>query len=247
CSYLDMALKGMHIPSLSKEIPSLSSEISASVDFAAEYKCRKGFKFGRGMLEHMHFIHTRVASVSPIVKRRWKQNSLVIKCRGSNGTSDRNGNSQNGTSDKDGNLQSNGPFRQSGFGRTRLARIFQEVQNKLIKSIKELQKNFPMKVFCLLVGFYCSTLIATSIGQTGDWDILSAGLAVVIVEGIGALMYRAYPLVERLQSLVTLFNYWKAGISLGLFLDAFKYEMDAISMFFDSFFPEIDPFSLLWW
>ncbi|KAF0906198.1 hypothetical protein E2562_009215 [Oryza meyeriana var. granulata] len=32
---------------------------------------------------------------------------------------------------------------------------------------------------------------ATVIGQTGDWDILSAGLAVAIVEGIGALMYRA--------------------------------------------------------
>ncbi|GLJ12766.1 hypothetical protein SUGI_0197310 [Cryptomeria japonica] len=239
-----MALKGMHVQSLSKEILSLSSEISATVDFAAPYKCRN-FKFGQGM--RVHSFHARTVSLSPSIKGKWKQNHLVIKCRGSNGTSDQSENPQNETSDRNGNLQSNGPFRRYGFGRTRLARIVQEVQNKLLENIKGLQKNFPMKVFCLLLGFYCSTLFATSIGQTGDWDILSAGLAVVMVEGIGALMYRAYPLIERLHSLVTLFNYWKAGLSLGLFLDAFKYEMDAISVFFDTFSFEIDLFSLLWW
>ncbi|KAK4850167.1 hypothetical protein QYF36_004360 [Acer negundo] len=45
-----------------------------------------------------------------------------------------------------------------------------------------------MKVFFFLVGFYCATAFATVIGQTGDWDILSAALAVVVVEGVGALI-----------------------------------------------------------
>lgn len=81
-----------------------------------------------------------------------------------------------------------------------------------------------MKVLFFLVGFYCATAFATVIGQTGDWDILSAGLAVVVVEGIGALMYTAsFQLFDKTRSLITLFNYWKAGLSLGLFLDAFKY------------------------
>ncbi|KAK4852656.1 hypothetical protein QYF36_025863 [Acer negundo] len=72
-----------------------------------------------------------------------------------------------------------------------------------------------MKVFFFLVGFYCATAFATVIGQTGDWDILSAALAVVVVEGVGALMYRgSFPLPNKIRSLITMFNYWKAGFSL---------------------------------
>lgn len=74
------------------------------------------------------------------------------------------------------------------------------------------------------MGFYCATAFATVIGQTGDWDILSAALAVVVVEGIGYLMYKAsVPPLNNLKSLIIMFNYWKAGLSLGLFLDSFKY------------------------
>lgn len=81
-----------------------------------------------------------------------------------------------------------------------------------------------MKLLFFLVGFYCATAFATVIGQTGDWDILSAALAVVIVEGIGALMYKgSVPLLNKFRRLISLFNYWKAGLCLGLFLDSFKY------------------------
>ncbi|KAL6007929.1 hypothetical protein ACLOJK_033434 [Asimina triloba] len=115
----------------------------------------------------------------------------------------------------------------SGFNRaTRLIRAIKDFQVRLNARIAELRKGFPMKVLFFLVGFYCATAFATVIGQTGDWDILSAGLAVVVVEGIGALMYKAsFPLLQKLKVLITMFNYWKAGLSLGLFLDAFKYEM----------------------
>ncbi|KAJ1413608.1 hypothetical protein SESBI_19431 [Sesbania bispinosa] len=76
-------------------------------------------------------------------------------------------------------------------GRTRIIRVIQEFQTKLSSKIQEVKKNLPMKLLFFLVGFYCATAFSTVIGQTGDWDILSAGLAVVIVEAIGALMYRA--------------------------------------------------------
>ncbi|URE05991.1 hypothetical protein MUK42_19524 [Musa troglodytarum] len=132
---------------------------------------------------------------------------------------------------------------------TRLVRTIQSFQTKLNTRIKQLKKGLPVKVLFFLVGFYCATAFATVIGQTGDWDILSAGLAVVVVEGIGALMYRAsLPYANKIRNLVTVFNYWKAGLSLGLFLDAFKYEIDS---FFESCKPmniEIDifpPFCIL--
>ncbi|KAH7849903.1 hypothetical protein Vadar_024757 [Vaccinium darrowii] len=110
---------------------------------------------------------------------------------------------------------------------TRLIRAVQAIRLKLSARIKEIRKNFPMKLLFLLVGFYCATVFATVIGQTGDWDILSAALSVAVVEGIGALTYRAsLPLFSKVRSLITMFNYWKAGLSLGLFLDSFKYEME---------------------
>ncbi|GMI89823.1 hypothetical protein HRI_002651600 [Hibiscus trionum] len=83
-------------------------------------------------------------------------------------------------------------------GRPRLIRVIQGIQTKLGVRIQELRKNLPMKILFFLVGFYCATVI----GQTGDWDILSAALALFIVEGIGALMYRAsLPLLNNLDEI----------------------------------------------
>ncbi|KAK9076445.1 hypothetical protein SSX86_004779 [Deinandra increscens subsp. villosa] len=107
---------------------------------------------------------------------------------------------------------------------TRLIRAIQAFQIKLSARIKDLRKDLPMKLLFFLTGFYCSTAFATVIGQTGDWDILSAALAVAVVEGIGALMYTgSFPLFKKLKNLITMFNYWKSGLTMGLFLDSFKY------------------------
>lgn len=109
-------------------------------------------------------------------------------------------------------------------GGTRLIRAFQALQVKLNARIKELRKNLPAKLLFFLIGFYCATAFATVIGQTGDWDVLSAALTVAVVEGIGALMYKSsLPLVDNIRNLITMSNYWKAGLTLGLFLDSFKY------------------------
>ncbi|XP_019435964.1 PREDICTED: ycf20-like protein [Lupinus angustifolius] len=116
------------------------------------------------------------------------------------------------------------PTSNGSDGRTRMIRVIQEFQINIGSKLQEVKKNLPAKVLFFLVGFYCATAFATVIGQTGDWDILSAGLAVVIVEGIGALMYRtSLPFVSKSKSLISFFNYWKVGLKLGLFLDSFKY------------------------
>lgn len=111
----------------------------------------------------------------------------------------------------------------NGSGGTRLIRAIEALLVKLDTRIKVLRKNLPMKLLFFLVGFYCATAFATVIGQTGDWDIISSGLAVAVVEGIGALMYRSIPLIDGVRSIIIMFNYWKTGLTLGLFLDSFKY------------------------
>lgn len=130
-------------------------------------------------------------------------------------------------------------------GTTRLIRAIQAIQTKLGGKIRELRRGFLFKVLFFLVGFYCATAYATVIGQTGDWDILSAAFAVVVVEGIGALMYKtSLPLLMKTRSLITMFNYWKAGLSMGLFLDSFKYEFNDIFGFSSPFSFELDAFSI---
>ncbi|XP_068645888.1 ycf20-like protein isoform X3 [Aristolochia californica] len=68
--------------------------------------------------------------------------------------------------------------------------------------------------------------IVRAAGQTGDWDVLVAGVVVAAIEGIGMLVYKKPKSVVsnsgRLQSLVVMINFWKAGVCLGLFVDAFK-------------------------
>ncbi|VVB05890.1 unnamed protein product [Arabis nemorensis] len=107
--------------------------------------------------------------------------------------------------------------------RPRLIKAIQDLRTKLLVKIQEIKKDLPMKLFFLLVGFYSATAFSTFIGQTGDWDVLSAALAVIVVECIGALMYRAsIPLINKMRSTITMFNYWKTGLALGLFLDSFN-------------------------
>ncbi|CAH8360465.1 unnamed protein product [Eruca vesicaria subsp. sativa] len=107
--------------------------------------------------------------------------------------------------------------------RPRLIKAIQDFRTKLLVKIQEIKKDLPKKLLFLLVGFYSATAFSTFIGQTGDWDVLSAAVAVIIVECIGALMYRAsVPLINKMRSIITMFNYWKTGLALGLFLDSFK-------------------------
>ncbi|XP_017229233.1 ycf20-like protein isoform X2 [Daucus carota subsp. sativus] len=118
------------------------------------------------------------------------------------------------------NLNSDGP----GLGQTRLGRLFSAGGRQLLAKLNSTRKNIPMKIFLLLLGFYTANALATILGQTGDWDVLVAGVVVAAIEGIGMLMYRkpSSPSTVRQQSLIMMVNFWKAGVCLGLFVDAFK-------------------------
>ncbi|KAI3705991.1 hypothetical protein L1987_76243 [Smallanthus sonchifolius] len=120
----------------------------------------------------------------------------------------------------------------TGLGQTRLSRLVSAAGRQLLEKLNSARKNFPMKVFLLLLGFYTANALATILGQTGDWDVLVAGVVVAAIEGIGMLMYKKSTLTtttttngsssRRFESLIVMVNYWKAGVCLGLFVDAFK-------------------------
>ncbi|RID55328.1 hypothetical protein BRARA_G02596, partial [Brassica rapa] len=109
----------------------------------------------------------------------------------------------------------------TGLGSTRLGRITIALGRQLLLKINSARKNFPMKIFLLLLGFYTANALATILGQTGDWDVLVAGIVVAAIEGIGMLMYKkkkkpssSSSSGKKLQSFVVFMNFWKAGVCL---------------------------------
>jgi hypothetical protein len=119
----------------------------------------------------------------------------------------------------------------SGFlGRTRLGRLIQATGRELLQKLNSGRTNSPTKIFLVLLGFYTANALSTILGQTGDWDVLVAGVVVAAIEVIGMLMYKKPDTTNtantsppgRFQKLVSMVNYWKAGVCLGLFVDAFK-------------------------
>ncbi|KAJ0243008.1 Ycf20-like protein [Hirschfeldia incana] len=123
--------------------------------------------------------------------------------------------------------------RRTGLGSTRLGRIAVALGKELLVKINSARRDFPMKIFLLLLGFYTANALATILGQTGDWDVLVAGIVVAAIEGIGMLMYKKKKKKKmepsssesesgKLRSFVVFMNFWKAGVCLGLFVDAFK-------------------------
>jgi hypothetical protein len=109
------------------------------------------------------------------------------------------------------------------LGSTRLGRLVFERRRELLQRWNIVRKNFPAKIFLLLFGFFSANALATILGQTGDWDVIAAGILVAMIEGVGHLMYRMPVfLEERGKNFVELVNYWKIGFVFALFVDAFK-------------------------
>ncbi|XP_002965295.2 ycf20-like protein [Selaginella moellendorffii] len=130
----------------------------------------------------------------------------------------------------DGASSSNGfsedPVRRRGSGNnpisTRLGQLLEARRIDLLERFRETRRNLPLKVFLLLLGFYSGNALATVLGQTGDWDVLVGAIVVAVIEGIGFLMYKMPPVTEKLRFLVKMLNYWKVGLSFGLFVDGSK-------------------------
>ncbi|KAL2612672.1 hypothetical protein R1flu_024364 [Riccia fluitans] len=128
-----------------------------------------------------------------IVRREKKERNLVIRSGLNTAASP-----GSGGGDSEGRGASS-----SAFGTTRLGRIIGASQRELSSKFKNVRRKFPLKIFLLLLGYYSANALATILGQTGDWDVLAAGVLVAFIEGVGYLMYRAPALLgERGKELI---------------------------------------------
>lgn len=114
-----------------------------------------------------------------------------------------------------------------GLGSTRLGRLIAVRRRELLQRWNTVRRYFPTKIFLLLLGFFSANALATILGQTGDWDVIAAGILVAIIEGIGHLMYNTRSSLPaffgaRGKQTIEFMNYWKIGFTFALFVDAFK-------------------------
>ena len=81
----------------------------------------------------------------------------------------------------------------------------------------------------ILVGFFMANALATILGQTGDWGILSSGILVAFIESTNRIIYNNKKKFnsknlkyKRLYYTLTFINNVKVGMIYGFFVEAFK-------------------------
>jgi hypothetical protein len=113
--------------------------------------------------------------------------------------------------------------------KTRLEQLLKIKAKHLLFYLQNNRSFFYLKIFTILLGFFTANMLATILGQTGDWDVLVASILTVIIEYIGFLIYKKpgkkfYFILDRKRRQKSFFlvNIWKIGFIYGLFVDSFK-------------------------
>ena len=104
---------------------------------------------------------------------------------------------------------------------TRINRFIDVLGEQFGRWVSNPWRRISLWVISLLFGNFLGTAISTIAGQSGDWDIVAAGLLVVLMELLNRLVYASnQPAVRSLW--VDMINALKIGVTYNLFVEAFK-------------------------
>ncbi|MCX7595399.1 MAG: DUF565 domain-containing protein [Fischerella sp.] len=104
---------------------------------------------------------------------------------------------------------------------TRLNTLFNTIVRQLEQWIFNPWRRISILVISLLFGFFLGSAVATTAGQTAEWDIVAAGTLVLATEIANRIFYNRN-IVARQAFWVQSINYLKIGLTYSLFLEAFK-------------------------
>lgn len=82
-------------------------------------------------------------------------------------------------------------------------------------------RRLSLLVISLLFGIFLGTAISTIAGQAADWDIIGAGVLVILTEIVDRIYYSRNRQTRR-SLWVEALNALKIGLTYSLFLEAFK-------------------------
>ncbi len=111
---------------------------------------------------------------------------------------------------------------------TRLNSLVDVGSERLVRWLQNPWRRTSLLIISLLFGNFLATVVATTTGQTADWDVLVALLLLGLIELTNWLVYgslgRRSPTVNPVpRSLVVIMlNGIKLGLIYGLFVEAFK-------------------------
>jgi ABC-type nitrate/sulfonate/bicarbonate transport system permease component len=69
-----------------------------------------------------------------------------------------------------------------------ITKLFKRIYYKFLVSKKFFYSTF-VSFIAILLGFFLANTLATMLGQTGDWGILSSGILVAFIESTNRVFY----------------------------------------------------------
>ena len=69
-----------------------------------------------------------------------------------------------------------------------ITNLFKKVYYKFLFSKKFFYSTF-VSFIAILLGFFLANALATMLGQTGDWGVLSSGILVAFIESTNRIVY----------------------------------------------------------
>ena len=104
---------------------------------------------------------------------------------------------------------------------TRINRLIDLLGERFRVLLSNPWRRISLLVISLLFGTFLGTAISTIAGQAADWDIIAAGLLVLLTELVNRLVYGSpRPIARSLW--VDMLNALKVGLTYNLFVEAFK-------------------------
>ena len=104
---------------------------------------------------------------------------------------------------------------------TRLNGLVDGISGQLVRMFFNPWRRLSLLVISLLFGFFLGTAVATTAGQSANWDVIGAAILVALSEVVNRIYYRSARIIERSLWLEAL-NTLKIGLTYSLFLEAFK-------------------------
>lgn len=104
---------------------------------------------------------------------------------------------------------------------TRLNGLVDAISGQLRRWFFNPWRRLSILVISLLFGFFLGTAVATTAGQSANWDVIGAAILVALSEVVNRIYYRRARNIERSLWLEAL-NALKIGLTYSLFLEAFK-------------------------
>lgn len=104
---------------------------------------------------------------------------------------------------------------------TRLNNLVNATNGQLGRWFLNPWRRLSLLVISLLFGFFLGTAVSTAAGQSANWDIIGAGILVIVAEVVNRIYYSRNQQTGRSLWIEAL-NAIKIGLTYSLFIEAFK-------------------------